>query len=188
MHCRLAQRRDAGAKSDALVQSEDFFPTFLEGLGLDTEPKPLFDGQSLMPAFKGDSLAGKAVFQYFPHDPPVPDWVPPSVSVHQDEWKLIRIFFAGEKAAHRYLLFSLRDDLGEQNNLAATMPDKVKELDSMIDHFLAETSAIVPIPNPAFDPAKYKPELEGLRPATKQGNAKPKATSKPKEKQRTTVK
>ena len=172
----------AGAKSDALVQSEDFFPTLLEGLKLEADTNQIFDGKSIIPAFKGDPLAGKAVFQFFPHDPPVPDWIPPSVSVHQDEWKLIRIFHAGEQGAHRYLLFNLHADLGEHNNLATTMPDKVKELDSMIDRYLAETNAVVPISNPAFDLTKYKPELEGLRPASKQGNPKPKATSKPKAK------
>ncbi len=100
-----------GAKSDALVQSEDFFPTLLEGLKLEADANQIFDGKSILPAFKGDPLAGKAVFQFFPHDPPVPDWIPPSVSVHQDEWKLIRIFHAGEQGAHRYLLFNLHADL-----------------------------------------------------------------------------
>ncbi len=62
------------------------------------------------------------------------------------------------------------------------MPDKVKELDSMIDRFLAETNAVVPILNPAFDITKYKPELEGIRPASKQEASKPKAKSKPRAK------
>ena len=151
----------AGTRSDALVQSEDFYPTFLEALDLKPEADQRFDGASILPALKGNALAGKAVFQYFPHAPGVPDWLPPAVSVHRDDWKLIRIFHGGEKGAHRYLLFNLRDDLGEQLNLSTQKPELVAELDALIEKFLADTHAVVPVPNPAFDPAQYRPELEG---------------------------
>jgi len=152
----------AGSRSEALIQSEDFYPTLLDGLGLKPAPDQRFDGVSILPALKGDTLAREAVFQYFPHDPGVPDWLPPSVSVHRrDDWKLIRIFHGGEGGAHRYLLFHLRDDLGEKHDLAAQKPELVRELDALIEKFLADTKAVVPVPNPAFDPAKYRPELEG---------------------------
>lgn len=150
-----------GSRSDALVQSEDFYPTLLEALALKPAEGQRFDGHSILPALKGDSLAGKAVFQYFPHNPGVPDWLPPAVSVHRDDWKLIRIFHGGENGAHRHLLFNLHDDLGEKNNLAAQKPEVVAELDALIETFLADTKAIVPVPNPKFDPAQYHPELEG---------------------------
>jgi hypothetical protein len=61
------------------------------------------------------------------------------VSVHRDDWKLIRIFHGGENGAHRHLLFNLRDDLGEKNNLAAQKPELVRELDALIESFLADT-------------------------------------------------
>ncbi len=34
-------------------------------------------------------------------------------------------------------------------------------MDALITNFLAETRAILPVPNPDFDPAKYRPEDEG---------------------------
>lgn len=148
-------------RSDALVQSEDFYPTLLESLDLKPQPEQRFDGVSILPALKGEEFSRNAVFQYFPHDPGVPDWLPASVSVHRGDWKLIRIFHGGEQGAHRYLLFNLRDDLNEQQNLAAENPDVTAELDAMIEAFLADTKAVIPIPNPAFDPAKYRPEEEG---------------------------
>ncbi len=151
----------AGTRSDALVQSEDYYPTLLEALSLKPAEGQRFDGASILPAMKGDALAGKAIFQYFPHNPGVPDWLPPAVSVHRDDWKLIRIFHGGEEGAHRFMLFNLRDDLGERQNLAAQKPGLVTELDGLIEKFLAETHAVVPVPNPAFDPAKHRPELEG---------------------------
>ncbi len=151
----------AGSRSDVIIQSEDFYPTFLDGIGLKPEPNQTFDGVSIVAALKGGTIARDAVFQYFPHDPGVPDWLPASVSVHRGDWKLIRIFHGGDNSAHRHLLFNLRDDLGEKNNLAAQKPELVAELDALIARFLADTKAVVPIPNPAFDPAKYRPELEG---------------------------
>lgn len=161
----------AGSRSHALVQSEDYYPTLLDGLGLKPATGQLFDGASILPALRGDPLDGKAVFQFFPHHPAVPDWLPPAVSVHRGDWKLIRVFHGGENGAHRHLLFNLRDDPGEKADLAVSRPDIVRELDALIGRFLSDTRAVVPVPNPAFDPAKYHPELEGKP----QPKGKPKA-------------
>lgn len=153
----------ADTRSDALTQSEDFFPTLLEGLSLPSAPGQIFDGISILPVLKGGTIERETVFQYFPNSPNVPDWLPPGVSVHRrDGWKLIRIFHAGEKGAHRYLLHNLTEDPGEKNNLASQKPELVAELDALIETFLTDTKAVVPIPNPNFDPAKYRPELEGI--------------------------
>ena len=160
----------AGSRSDAVIQSEDYYPTLLDSLALQSAPQQHFDGVSILPALQGKALARDAVFQYFPHSPGVPDWLPPAVSIHRGDWKLIRIFHGGEDGKHRYLLFNLRDDLGEKTNLAAQRPELVVELDARIEAFLAETNAVVPIPNPEFDPAKYHPEDEGQQ--------KPKAQAK----------
>jgi arylsulfatase A-like enzyme len=164
-----------GSRSDALTQSEDFFPTLLDGLGLPSAQNQTFDGISILPALKGQPLERQAVFQYFPHSPGVPDWLPPGISVHRhDGWKLIRLFHAGENGAHRYLLYNLNDDLGEKTNLAAKHPELVKKLDTQIETFLTETKAVRPIPNPAFDPTKYRPELEGIPTIKKPAKGKPK--------------
>jgi len=92
----------------------------------------------------------------------VPDWLPPAAVVHRGDWKLIRIFHGGEDGAHRWMLFNLRDDLGETNDLAAQEPDRVKAMDALIERFLADTGAVVPVPNPDFDPAAYRPDQEGI--------------------------
>lgn len=148
-------------RSDAIVQSSDFYPTFLDLLSLKPQAGQKFDGISIAPALKGGALEREAIFTYFPHDPPVPDWVPPSVVVTQGDWKLIRIFHGGDKGAHRWKLYNLRDDLGEMNDLAAKDPERVKQMDTLIEAFLKDTGAVVPIPNPKFDPATWKLEDEG---------------------------
>lgn len=163
-----------GSHSDAVIQSCDFYPTILDMLGLKPQKGQLFDGISIVPALKGHALAREAIFTYFPHDPKVPDWLPPAITVLRGDWKLIRIFFGGENGAHRWKLFNLKDDLSEQNDLAEKEPAHVKELDALIEAFLKNTQAVLPVPNPAFDPAQYHPEDEG-KPALD----KPKARHKP---------
>ena len=157
--------------SDTIVQSTDFFPTFLELLGLEAMPGQVFDGVSIAPVLSGQGIDRAAIFTYFPHDPPVPDWIPPSISVHQGDWKLIREFYQGGNGTHRYRLFNLRDDLGEKKNIARHHPELVRRLDQIITDFLTDTKAVLPVPNPVFDPAKYRPDLEGINKV--RGNPKP---------------
>jgi arylsulfatase A-like enzyme len=148
-------------RNDSLVQSEDFYPTLVDLLDLAKPNDQAFDGSSIKASLLGATIRDRYLFQYFPHSPTVPDWLPPSVSVHHQDWKLIRIFHGGEKGAHRYLLFNLKEDLGESVNLADRHPELVRELDNQIELFLNETDAVVPIPNPRFDPSQYDPTLEG---------------------------
>ncbi len=147
----------AGSRSDEVIQSVDFYPTLLELLGVKAQPDQLFDGISIVPALQGKPLERDAIFTYFPHAPNIPEWLPPSVSVHAGDWKLIRIFHGGDDGQHRYKLFNLSDDLGEQKNLAAISPERVKELDQLIDAFLADTGAIVPLPNAKFRSGQVPP-------------------------------
>jgi arylsulfatase A-like enzyme len=142
----------AASTSDEIVQSIDFYPTILEMLGLERQPGQEFDGISMVPALKGESLDREAIFCYFPHQPAIPDARPPSVYVRKGDWKLIRIFFDGDDFAHRYELYNLRDDEGETNNLAGALPARVKELDALIEQFLRDSNAVLPKPNPAYDP------------------------------------
>ena len=147
-----------GSKNnEAIVQSTDFYPTILELLKLKPEGNQIFDGRSIVRALSGKSLAPKPIFTFFPHSPNVPDTLPPAVTVHSSDWKLIRLFHQGENGAHAYQLYNLKDDLGEANNLAASQPERVKQLDALIEGFLKDTKAVVPLPNPAYH-ANAKPE------------------------------
>ena len=42
----------AGSRSDAIIQSEDYYPTLLDGLGLQAAPGQRFDGVSILPALQ----------------------------------------------------------------------------------------------------------------------------------------
>ncbi|MCM2370987.1 sulfatase [Aporhodopirellula aestuarii] len=170
---------EPGSRSDEVIQSADFYPTLLELLKIEKQPEQLFDGISIVPALKGGKLQREGIYTYFPHSPGVPDWLPPAVSVHRGDWKLIRLFYNGENGKHRYKLYDLKHGLGETTDLAAQYPDIVMELDAMIEDFLVDTGAVLPRPNPNFDPSRYDPTLEGK--ATLKGGAnKPTAKTKSK--------
>ncbi len=142
---------EPGSTSDALVQSTDFYPTLIRILGADLPEDWPIDGVDITPALAGEPFDRGPIFNYFPHSPPaVPDQLPPSISVHQDDWKLIRLFHQGENKNHQYLLFDLAEDIGEQNNLAEAHPDKVEELDALIEAHVQDADAVVPLPNPAY--------------------------------------
>jgi arylsulfatase A-like enzyme len=154
------------------VQTTDIYPTLLAMLGIAPQPRQVFDGTNIVPLLEGRSIPPRPIFTYFPHSPGVPDWLPPSVVVHDGDWKLIRLFHEGENGAHSWRLYNLKEDGGEVRDLASAMPEKVAELDAKIEGFLTDTQAVQPIVNPAFDPVNYKPERIG-KPARKHGPAKP---------------
>lgn len=153
----------AGTRSDELAQSVDFYPTLLDGLSLPAKSGQKFDGISILPALKGGTLKRDSLFTYFPHAPGVPDWLPPSVTVTQKDWKLIRLFYGGENGAHRWKLYNLREDIGERNDLADKEPERVKAMDLLIENFLTETRAVIPVRNPTFNPKTYRLEDEGVQ-------------------------
>lgn len=143
----------AGAVNDTIVQSIDFYPTLLDLMGLAPEPGQQFDGRSFAPVLRGTGeLEREAIFCFFPHLTPATGAVP-SVYVRRREWKLIRRFCAGPGQAHAYELYNLAEDIGETRDVAGERPALVRELDALIDGFLAESGAVVPRPNPAYDPA-----------------------------------
>ncbi len=143
-----------GSRSDEIVCSIDFYPTFLDMLGLQgKQPKAgqPFDGISFVPALEGRPLERDAIFCYFPHYTPATGNVP-GTYVRRGGWKLIRFFADNADQTDRHELYHLDQDIGETNDLAAQRPDKVAELSALIDGFLRETGAVVPTPNPRYDP------------------------------------
>lgn len=153
----------AGSTSDALIQSEDFFPTLLANLGIAPVEGQIFDGIDITPALKGEQLERNVLFQYFPHILSAPDWLPPSMAMREGDWKMIRIFHGDKDQQHRHLLYHLKTDLGEVEDLSKENPEIVAKMSAQMDKFLAETGAVLPLPNPAFDPKQFRPEQIGVQ-------------------------
>lgn len=139
-----------GSTSEAVVGPIDVYPTVLDLLGIAKPDKQHFDGVSYAKVLKGEGTLDRAAyFNYFPHGGANKAG---GVSVRSGDFKLLRWF--GNPNTHE--LYNLRDDISEASDLAAKMPDKVNELDALIDGFLKDTGASYPRPNPAYEPAKAK--------------------------------
>lgn len=153
-----------GSRTDARIQSTDFYPTILNLLGIDIPEDHQVDGVDITRAMKGAKFNREPMFSYFPTPARgVPDWLPPAMTVHHGKWKLFRLFHQGENGAHDYLLYDLKTDIGETKNLAGKYPRRVARMDVMIEKHIYETKAAIPLPNPDFDPRKYQPELIGIQ-------------------------
>lgn len=143
---RWPGRIRAGTTSDAVVGPIDIYPTVLDAIGLEPPPGHVIDGESFLPVLEErGTLKRTAYFTWFPH-------LIPAVSVRQGDYKLIRRFEPHPKYPETVELYNLRTDIGEQHNLAKKMPEKVAELQRLIDAFVRDTGALYPKPNPAYDP------------------------------------
>ncbi|MEX0611279.1 MAG: sulfatase, partial [Pirellulales bacterium] len=96
-------------------------PTALAAAGAETEPEWKLDGVDLLPYLKGEK-SGK------PHDTLYwrfgKQW-----AIRHGDWKLV----AGNGGDMNGELFNLAEDVSESSNLAAEMPDKVRELKAKWD-------------------------------------------------------
>ncbi|WP_372896824.1 sulfatase/phosphatase domain-containing protein, partial [Stieleria sp.] len=142
---RLPGQVQPGSTSDAIVGPIDLYPTILQVAGLKQPEEHIVDGESLLPVLEQTGrLKRHAYFTWFPH-------LIPAVSVRQGDWKLIRRFEPHPQYPAVRELYNLTDDIGETQNLANAMPQKVAELDGLIDQFIRDTGALAPKPNPDFN-------------------------------------
>ena len=145
-----AGRIKPASSSETVVGPIDVYPTVIDLLGI-AKPEPqIFDGVSYAKVLKGEGeLKRDAYFNYHPH---AGAQRAGGVWVRSGDFKLLRWF--GNPGTHE--LYNLREDLSEAHDLVATMPDKAKELEALIDGFLKDTGATYPRPNPAYKPVVAK--------------------------------
>lgn len=138
-----------GSTSRVPVTSVDYFPTLLEMAGVPLPKDRPIDGASLVPVLKqAGQLDRRDLFWHFPH---YRGRLGPYSIIRSGPWKLIRFY-----DSHTQELYNLADDLGEKEDLAAKMPDRVAKLASKLDAWLASVGAKMPRPNPDYEPRKPK--------------------------------
>lgn len=152
----------AGTTSDVPTVHVDVFPTLAEiGKAAAPEGQPL-DGESLVPVFRDPAAALKreAIYQHFPGylGAGAGTWrTTPVGLVQAGDWKLMEFF-----EDNRLELYNLKNDLGEQKNLATEMPDKAKELHAKMLAWREAIKAPMPTPNtPKAAPSTAEPEKKG---------------------------
>jgi len=131
----------AGAVCDTPVISTDFFPTMLELAGLELQPELHTDGLSLVPLLKGESISNRSLYWHYPHYHGS-TWTP-GAAIRDGDWKLIEFYEFGKSE-----LYNIKEDIGEQNNLADAEPQKLKELQAKLVTWQKEMGAKMPQPNP----------------------------------------
>ena len=133
-----------GSVSDQPVCSIDIFPTIMQAAEVDLPEGHVIDGLSLVDHLKSGcetKLERDELIWHFPHYRHAPG---PYSIIRKGDWKLIH-FYEGPQE-----LFNLAEDLGEEKNLAAEMPDKVKLLEGRLMTRLNEMGALLPKPNPNY--------------------------------------
>ncbi len=128
------------------VTSTDFYPTFLDAAGLPPEPERHCDGVSIVPLLRGErKLEREAIFWHYPHYSN--QGGRPGCSVRAGDYKLIEFF-----EDHHLELYHLRDDIGEDHDLAAAEPLVARHLQARLHEWLQDVGAKIPEPNPDWEP------------------------------------
>jgi arylsulfatase A-like enzyme len=137
----------AGMKNTTPINSVDLYPTLLEIAGAARPHDYTLDGVSYVSLLTGQkkALDRDAIYWHFPGylGAGAGQWrTTPGGSVHAGDWKLIEYFEDG-----RQELYNLRDDIGENHDLAKENPDKVKELHAKLVAWRESVGAKMPTKN-----------------------------------------
>ena len=138
-----------GTISDVPVITMDLFSTLIEMCGLAGGPDG--DGVSLVPLLRGnENLTREALFWHYPHHQHYQlGGAMPYGAIRSGDFKLVEFF----NDMH-VELYNLREDIGEQRDLASAMPAKVEELRARLHSWRKEVGAQMPTTNPNHDPAR----------------------------------
>ncbi len=145
----------AGKTYDHPVIQLDVTPTALAAAGVAANSDDKFDGVNLLPYLSGEKADAPHAALYWRFGG--------QMAVRAGDWKLVKAVDGGGRAGgggaasrrekatvEGAKLFNLKDDLGEQTDLAAKHPDKVKDLAALWQKWDAE---LVP---PAWGPPAKK--------------------------------
>ncbi len=159
----------AGSVSDTPTITMDLFATLVEICALGapvSDPardggKPVNagsesgapgrDGMSLVPLLRGTGqLSRTELFWHYPHHQHYQlGGATPYGAIRSGDFKLIEFF----NDMHMEL-YNLREDIGEQRDLAASQPKQVAKLRDRLHAWRKEVGAQMPVPNPNYDPTK----------------------------------
>ncbi|MBC8875818.1 MAG: sulfatase [Planctomycetes bacterium] len=140
-----------GSQCAEPVMTTDLYPTALDVAGASGNARhnARVDGVSLVKLLHDPcaKLDRNALYWHYPHYHAGGD--APYSAVRSGDWRLIE--FHDDTPAG---LYNLSTDIEERNNLAATRPDKLKELSTKLHAWRETVGAQMPSKNPDFDPAR----------------------------------
>ena len=139
----------AGSTCNIPTIGTDFYPTILEYAGLPLEPQQHKDGISIFSILDNKKIEERTLYWHYPHYGN--QGGEPSSIIRKGDWKLI--YYYEDKHCE---LYNLGIDLSESEPLNIQYPDKVKELKTLLDAWLIETNAKVPVADPQYSPLKER--------------------------------
>jgi arylsulfatase A-like enzyme len=114
----------AGKVYDRPVIQLDIHATGLAAAGVEMKPAWKQDGVNLLPFLRGKDTSEPHAALYWRFGE--------QMAIRTGDWKLVRADLATDREfgdiAPRPMLFNLAEDIGERNDLAATRPEKVREM------------------------------------------------------------
>ncbi len=188
---------EPGTTSAEPITGVDLYPTLCEMTGAKLPPNQPLDGVSIVPLLKAPqspgplpndsarSLGGRALFWHFPaylqanardgreaRDPLFR--TRPCSIIRLGDWKLHHYF-----EDNGLELYNLKEDIGETNDLSASMPEKAKELLIRLDAWRERIGAPIPADaNPQFD---ARAEAAAVKAAQQKTPARPRRNQRRRE-------
>ena len=138
-----------GGVCDEPIITPDLYPTLLEVAGTkgDAAHNAAVDGVSLVPLLRDPAarLPREAIYWHYPHYHP--GGATPYGAVRARDWKLIEFY------EDRHVeLYNLKDDVGEQHDLAEAQPQRTAALREQLHRWREAVGAQMPTPNPDYKP------------------------------------
>jgi arylsulfatase A-like enzyme len=128
-----------GTTISSPVITTDLFPTVLDLAGLPLQPEKHLDGITLKPLLSGGRARPRTMYWHYPHYHGS-TWAPGG-AIRRNNWKLIEFFEENTKE-----LYNIAEDPGERTDLAASMPDVVKQLAGDLAAWRKRVGAKMPVP------------------------------------------
>ena len=144
---RWAGKIPVGTVCDTPLTTIDVHPTFVELGRAATPANQPCDGVSLAAVLRDPAatLARDTLHWHLPHY----HHSTPASAIRQGDWKLIEFFDTNSLE-----LYDLKNDPGEQHNLVTSESARLKAMQTALQAWRQEVNALMPVPNPAYDPAK----------------------------------
>ena len=140
------------------VVGYDFYPTYCEWAGIPASKLPTdIEGGSIVGLLDdGKGTVKRKREEMVFHFPHYQGGDGPHSALFFGNHKLMKFYEDG-----RLALFDIKADISEQNDLSQAMPQKVKELDSLLVRYLLDVDALMAVPNPQYDPSKAPDARKG---------------------------
>jgi arylsulfatase A-like enzyme len=122
----------AGSVSEELICSIDLFPTVAAAAGI--EINHLVDGIDLTSALRGEKLGRQSLYWHYPHYSNQGGI--PGGAIREGKYKLFERYEDG-----RVHLYDLKNDIGEQKDLASEKPELVQEMRKRLHQWYKEVDA-----------------------------------------------